>query len=39
MGFNLAEHYIQEAEDVLGATLPNSYRVAMMANNGRANEE
>lgn len=43
MGFDLAEQFIQEAEDALGATLPDAYRAAMMTNNGgtvdAANEE
>ena len=34
MAFNLAEQYVQQAEDALGATLPQNYRVAMMTNNG-----
>lgn len=34
MAFNLAEQYVQKAEDALGATLPETYRVATMANNG-----
>lgn len=43
MGFNLAEQHVRDAENALGATLPDAYRVAMMANNGgtvdAANEE
>jgi hypothetical protein len=34
MAFNLSEQYVQEAEVALAARLPESYRVAMMANNG-----
>lgn len=34
MAFNLSEQYVLEAENALGATLPDTYRVAMMTNNG-----
>jgi hypothetical protein len=34
MAFDLAERYVLEAENALGATLPGTYRVALMTNNG-----
>lgn len=34
MAFNLSEQYVLETEVALGATLPDSYRAAMISNNG-----
>lgn len=34
MPFDLAERFISAAEEKLGARLPHSYRLAMMASNG-----
>lgn len=34
MGFPLDEKFIVECEQELGATLPSSYRTALLANNG-----
>lgn len=34
MAFNLEEQYLLETESALGATLPDTYRLAMMRNNG-----
>ena len=34
MAFNLEEQYVLETENALGATLPDTYRLAMMTNNG-----
>ena len=34
MAFNLEEKYLVETENALGAKLPDSYRLAMMKNNG-----
>jgi hypothetical protein len=34
VAFDLDERYVEQAEEALGANLPQNYRIAMMANNG-----